>query len=199
MQRNYKSVPRESAFTSQKELSDEPFSTGTSLFNIMETKEIPGFPNYFVSNEGKVFSDASGKWIILKPDVNWAGYHRIALHKKGIIHRKAVHRLVAELFIPNPMGYKEVNHLNFDKGDNRAVNLEWTSRIINQRYSIAAGRRDHVIGEGHYKAKLTKMEVRKIRDLYIPRIYPAIKIAKQFNVSRRLISDIINYKIWKSI
>ena len=45
-----------------------------------------------------------------------------------------VHRLVAQAFVPNPKGHKEINHINEDKSDNRAENLEWCSRSYNVNY-----------------------------------------------------------------
>lgn len=41
---------------------------------------------------------------------------------------KLVHRMVAEAFIPNEHGYKFIKHTNGDNHDNRASNLEWTTR-----------------------------------------------------------------------
>lgn len=43
----------------------------------------------------------------------------------GVENEEQVAYLVANAFIANPEGKKEVRHLNGDKLDNRAVNLEW--------------------------------------------------------------------------
>lgn len=50
-----------------------------------------------------------------------------------------VHRCVASAFIPNPNGYREVNHINGDKKDNRVENLEWCSRSQNMKHAYVTG------------------------------------------------------------
>lgn len=43
----------------------------------------------------------------------------------------AIHRIIAETFIPNPDNKPEVNHKNLDKTDNRIENLEWVTKQEN--------------------------------------------------------------------
>lgn len=50
-----------------------------------------------------------------------------------------IHRITAELFIPNPNNLPEVNHLDNDRGNNKVTNLEWISRIDNFNYAMTNG------------------------------------------------------------
>lgn len=94
-------------------------------------KDIINFENYQISDDGRVWSKKSNKW--LKPiDVN--GYKKVSLYKNGKLYQRLVHRLVAETFIPNPNNYEEINHINEDKSDNRVENLEWCTSSYNINY-----------------------------------------------------------------
>lgn len=55
--------------------------------------------------------------------------------------RTSVHRLVAEAFLEKPEGAQQVDHLNDDREDNRACNLEWTTARQNAGKPSANARR----------------------------------------------------------
>lgn len=59
------------------------------------------------------------------------GYKIVVLKKDKNKKTYKVHRLVAEAFIPNPNNYKEINHKNEKKEDNKVENLEWCSHFHN--------------------------------------------------------------------
>lgn len=69
------------------------------------------------------------------------GYVRFNYTHKGVKCIKTLHRAVAELFVPNPGNKPEINHINGNKADNRAENLEWCTASENQRHALVNGLR----------------------------------------------------------
>lgn len=99
----------------------------------MRWKPIVGFEeHYLVSDEGMVWSARRHK--VLKPKIDRYGYEVVTLSVNGISHHRTIHRLVAQAFVPNPNNLSTVNHINENKTDNRAVNLEWMSVADNDNY-----------------------------------------------------------------
>ena len=89
---------------------------------------------YEVSNWGRVKSLKFGKERILKPGTNKYGYLIVILCKNGKVKSFSVHRLVAEVFIPNPHNYPCVNHKDECKTNNNVNNLEWCTYTYNNNY-----------------------------------------------------------------
>jgi hypothetical protein len=89
-------------------------------------KVIKEYPDYKVSNLGRVKSFKYGKERFLKGGVVNTGYICVCLSLNGKLKTKMVHQLVATAFLNhNTCGIKlVVNHINFIKTDNRLENLE---------------------------------------------------------------------------
>lgn len=95
-------------------------------------KDIKGYPNYSVSNLGRVKSRKTGK---LLKSYQTRGYLRVSLYNDAGRKCKLVHRLVAEAFIPNPQNKSDVNHINGCKTDANACNLEWATASENMSHA----------------------------------------------------------------
>ncbi len=128
----------------------------------IDIKEYEGY--YQISNLGRVrsldrlvkHSDGHerkqfGK--ILKPIFDVGGYQYIALHKNANGKMFKVHRLVALAFIPNINNKLEINHLDEDKKNNKAENLEWCTRLENEHWGT---KRERCMHNTDYKSIAVK-------------------------------------------
>lgn len=96
-----------------------------------EYRKVDGFP-YSVSSDGVVRNDRTGH--LRKPVISNSGYCCVKLWDKGKGKNCFIHRLVALAFVPNPNHKPEVNHIDGDKTNNRANNLEWVTGAENKRH-----------------------------------------------------------------
>jgi NUMOD4 motif-containing protein len=101
-------------------------------------KVIPEFPDYSVSNFGRVVSFKYTKPQFLKFLINCEGFSYVCLSKTPGVRATPVKvsRLVAQVFIPNPNNYRYVLHINGDKSDNSVANLAWNVSVYWQQNKI---------------------------------------------------------------
>lgn len=81
--------------------------------------------------------------------------------KDGKKHRKAVHLLVAEHFVPNPLGYKYVMHIDGNPQNNNVDNLRWTERFVKH---FVKKSEDYKLLEGKHNLMTTQEVVQYYTD-----------------------------------
>ena len=102
-----------------------------------EWREIEGYPNYAVSNLGRVRGPRKDS---LKLVDGGQGYVKVTLSKNGKHVDKRVNRLVATAFLPNPENHPIVMHLDNNRANNHVDNLQWGTHLENNRWCAQCGR-----------------------------------------------------------
>lgn len=96
-------------------------------------KTIEGTNNHYeVSNFGNVRCDGS----LVPTELESTGYVKVRI--KLILGTRwfSLHRVVAAYFCENPENKDQVNHIDGNKENNAASNLEWVTNTENQRHRI---------------------------------------------------------------
>lgn len=143
--------------------------------------------DYIITKSGEVINRKNGH--VVKPQPNGKGYYRVSIGGK----LRFVHRLVAELYIPNPENKPQVNHKDGNKKNNTVDNLEWVDNQENRNHAVKNGL--HLCGERSPNSKLTEREVIEIRE--IGDSIPRKELAKMYRISYQSINDILSHRTWK--
>lgn len=147
--------------------------------------------DYSVSNLGRIRSNERAaicfggykKMIpskILKAHDTENGYKRIDIRGTKYL----MHRAVAEAFVPGANADLIVNHINGNKSDNRAENLEWISQQENVIHAMQTGLRT---------LKLTEREIEKILEMRASGML-AKQIAEKFSICISYVYYLERYK-----
>jgi hypothetical protein len=135
--------------------------------------------DYYVSSLGR-FKNKKG--IIMK---NYKPHHSGYIYVRVNIKKYALHRLIAQTFIPNLENKPFVNHIDGNKTNNSVSNLEWCTCSENNLHN--------------HKTGLTKGNIRKIiqYDLEMNEIKKFERIldaSKELNISLSCIKDVLKEK-----
>ncbi len=125
---------------------------------------------------------------VLRPRDNGHGYVQVRLRRPGTKLNCYVHILVAAAFIGECPPEHEVNHINLDRSDCRATNLEYLTRPDNVRHSMRCN------PDGR-PSKLTEEDVREIRQ-QLQAGQTQRPLARKYGVDRSTIARIHTGKIW---
>lgn len=150
----------------------------------MILKDIPGFEGrYQIDETGIIYNAKRGT--IIKQWIGTTGYFMVNLKINNKQHARRVHRFLAQVFIPNPNEYPQINHKNGIKTDNRLGNLEWCTRSENIQHSYDVLKRCIVEGARNGRSKL-------VLDLETGIFYDSVKFAAQ---AKGIDRDFLKYSL----
>lgn len=131
---------------------------------------------------------------------NTSGYDRVGMVIDGERRDYFVHRVIAELFCDKPDGCNIVDHIDGNKQNNTAENLEWVTSGENNKRAYAKGLKKPTVlsGEKHPMAKLSRDDVIYIRTHYVKgdSEFGQCGLARRFGVKQATIYEIVNNRIW---
>lgn len=152
--------------------------------------------NYYASDYGEIKNIKTDR--ILKQQISNKGYAKTNIIINGKIKTIFIHKVVAELFIPNPLNLPYINHKDGNKLNNFASNIEWCTPSQNTRHALDHGLINPLKGSECYQAKLTEQDIIAIRNKY-KEGFTFNELAKIYNVTRRNIYLIVHYITWKHV
>ncbi len=116
----------------------KPVKGYEGLYEVSDLGDVRSIDRY-IKTEIRHVTSRLIKGKILFQNLKNNGYLTVDLCKDGKVTTTAVHRIVANAFIPNPDGLRFVNHKDSDRSNNAADNLEWVTSSENRKHGISQG------------------------------------------------------------
>lgn len=159
---------------------------------------------YDISNYGRVRNIKTGH--IMTPCPSEKGYLMVCLQcTDGRARNVKLHRMVATIFVSGQTKQKnEVNHIDGDKNNCSAINLEWVTRQENIRHGFDNNLIPHMKGELNGMCIFNEEIVRRVCEtlvMFKGSIYDTFLYLANNNCdcNKDLIQDIKYKKRWKYI
>lgn len=159
-------------------------------------KKIPGFSNYYISKEGKVWSNKRKRYLATWKSTT--GYFEVGLCQNGKLENICISVLLLTTFVRLPKAGEVARHLNDIPIDDDLDNLAWGTHKENSQDMCRNGHHHCVVGEKNPMSVLFPLDVINIHTLS-KKQYKGYKIAEMYNVSHSRISEILHGKAWKYI
>lgn len=135
-------------------------------YEINRNGEVRSVSRPYMMDNGVVRYSGS---VILKQQVNKAGYYYVSLSVEGKPNRFNVHRLISINFIPNPMKLPVVNHIDGNKLNNNISNLEWCSISHNCKHTYKLG----------FLAPGRKLSFDEVKDIFYNTKYDSLMYSRE--------------------
>lgn len=138
--------------------------------------------DYQINEHGEIYSKKTNK--LLVGTIYNTGYRMVRLTTKDGKKGYAVHRLVAQSFLPNPDNLPIVNHIDGNKLNNDVTNLEW----VTQSYNRIHASKNHLTKEAYGKRQKENIqEDNVIWKRYKDTNYLVSKDGQVFNVKTKIL------------
>lgn len=158
-------------------------------------RQVPSYPDYDISELGRMRTWKSGKPRLMKTRIGKDGYPRVTLQdKKGNKKVERVHALIAWAFLGLPKG-RLVRHKDGKEWRPLLSNLEYGTYLDNKEDKHRHG--TDQVGERNSQAELIRRHAKQIYKLKGK--YTQQEIANMFGVSRQAVSDIQRGITWANV
>ena len=128
---------------------------------------------------------------VLKQRLSNSGYMQVKFGVNGKYVFLYVHRMVATCYVPNPLGLPQVNHIDNNRTNNSASNLEWCTPQYNNDYKKNFGTSPaQLFGHLVFAVNLKTGKVLRFES--------QAEATRQLGISESNISEIIKGKRYKT-
>lgn len=155
---------------------------------------------YTLYEDGSVYNEDNGKWIKGTTITKNNRYVKIHLGADKVSKFVPLHRLVATAFIPNPNNLPQVNHIDGNRYNNSASNLEWCTAKHNINHCWKMEMHMHQYGELIGSSKLKEEDALFIYKFRDSGLTPAQFLNRyKYNIKRTAVRNIWTGRSWAKV